>query len=305
MSRAVPPGPITLEGPQVDVEIVDGEVVRASTCRLIQRPGTDGSGTRACAVIEAGFITDELSFDEAKRYLEPGNWQFPGSIWIRMERAEQLGTASWRYHETVRAPEPMTAGTDTLSTDLQFWFSHPTSDEARLEYDLAPGLPVPGSDIEIDEGSFRVVRLADGRVHITSTKRVRFAPPFDGPGQAVIMSAVGYSAVLKEMVFAIAKAPPGAAAPFPVEPDGTVLPLAPDAVGRVPAAERPIADPGVVAGRTRAFLEAYLEGAAESMRSSADAMRAGTYTADSAWSDGLRLWETYLNGLAAALKERR
>ena len=133
-----------------------------------------------------------------------------------MEQGDPVGTNSWIYHETVSTSCPPTPGGWSVSTDLQFWFSHPVATEARVEYDLAPGLPTPLSDIEVDEGSLRILRLADGRVHVKTTKRVRFAGSFDGPGLAMFMCATGYSTVLEDMVFSVAESPLDQTQAFPI-----------------------------------------------------------------------------------------
>ena len=111
------------------------------------RPGPDGTDSDPCTVLEAEFITEknEVSFEEAKNYLEPSNWVYPGSLWCRMEKVEPpLPSSSWVYHETVATSCPPTSAWWTVSTDLRFWFSHPTVNEARVEYDFPPGGPAPG-----------------------------------------------------------------------------------------------------------------------------------------------------------------
>lgn len=286
------------------------------TGSLILRPGPNGDPD-PCTVLEAEFTTDQLRFEDARNYLEPANWQFPGSLWCRMQKDTSLGKNSWLYHETVATSCPPTPGGWSVSTDLQFWFSHPTPSEARAEYDLAPGLPDALSDIEIDEGSLRVIELPDGRVNVKTTKRVRFAGSFDGAGLAMFMCASGYSTVLEDMVFSVASRPVGNAQAFSVQaPPGGAMndpkiakKAAASTTQPAPQYSTTTTPPGggadsldAIADDTAAFVGSYLKDVTATYSASVASIQAGTYKVEDVWADGIKLWSSYMSGLGKAFE---
>lgn len=280
--------------------------------RLIVRPDPITGDLDPCTVLEAEFVTDAVTFADAKRYLEPANWQFPGSLWCRMEKADLLGPNSWRYHETVSTDCSSANPAWTVSTDLQFWFSHPTATEARVEYDFPPGLPTPYSDIEVDEGSLRVIGLPDGRVQVITTKRVRFAGAFDGAGLAMFMCAIGYSTALEDLVFSVAAAPTASTQPFPVAAPqgGTMSPNAtqgsagtsnPKANAKATAESGYVESLDDIAAEAGKLVASYLTDYAAICTKSMASIQGGTYKVEDAWSDGITLWTKYVDGMSKAL----
>lgn len=270
------------------------------TGRLIMRPDADGTDPDPCLVLEAGFTTDALTFAEAKCWLEPANWEYPGSLWCRMEKAELIEENSWRYHETVATSCPASTAMWTVSTDLQFWFSHPTSNEARVEYDFPAGLPTALSDIEIDEGSLRMIELPDGRVQVKTTKRVRFAGAFDGAGLAMFMCAIGYGSALEDIVFAVTKSPNPL--PFPVEfsQGGAMSPQPKVQKVVTGSTEEPETLDDLVTETTE-FVAAFVKDCAETAKTSLQLVQSGNYKVENVWADGIKLWSTSMTGLAKAL----
>jgi hypothetical protein len=287
------------------------------TGKLIMRPGPDQTDLDPCTVLETEFITNQVTFEQAKNFLEPSNWQYPGSFWCQMQQGAALGTNSWLYHETVATSCPPNTSIWSVSTDLQFWFSHPTATEARAEYDLAPGLPLPTSDINVDEGSLRISQLADGSVHVQTTKRVRFAGSFDGACLAMFMCATGYSTIVEDIVLTIATAPPNKSVPFPVQApnpsktsqgaivttgpnppkNNTTTTNTPSGTGTGSAADTI----GAITDDTAAAVAAYLKDVTTVSSSSLALIQAGNYKVEDAWSDGIKLWSTYMNGLTTAI----
>ncbi|HJR90040.1 MAG TPA: hypothetical protein VJ782_07805 [Aeromicrobium sp.] len=284
------------------------------TGRLIMRPDADGTDSDPCLVMEAGFITDAVSFAVAKDYLEPENWEYPDSLWCRMDKGKSAGTNTWVYHETVATSCPATAAYWTVSTDLQFWFSHPTATEARVEYDFPDGWPLPYSDIEIDEGSLRVIELPDKRVEVKTTKRVRFAGAFDGAGLAMFMCAIGYSSVLEDMVFSATKST--YRKPFPLQfPQGAVMSPPPNvkkaatktAPAKATAANKAGASATAggesledIVNEASKFAASFLKGCADTATESMKHVQEGKYKVEDAWADGIKLWTTSMAGLAKA-----
>jgi hypothetical protein len=288
--------------------------------RLIMRPDPITGDLDPCTVLEAEFTTDAATFADVKRYLEPANWQFPGSLWCRMERDPDNsllgpdGVTTWVYHETVSTSCGSPSAAWTVSTDLQFWFSHPTATEARVEYDLAPGLPTPYSDIEIDEGSLRVIELPNGHVRVVTTKRVRFAGAFDGAGLAMFMCAIGYSTILQDMVLSVADKPIGSTQPFPVAaPQGGFM--SPDAnqgakgTSNTSANAKSNPDPASgepeslqdLAAEAGKLFASYLKDYADICTKSMASIQAGTYKVEDVWADGITLWTKYASGMGTAL----
>ncbi len=279
------------------------------TGRLIMRPDPGGTDSDPCTVLESEFITDEVTFEQAKRFLQPSNWQFPGSFWCRMEQGGSLGPNSWLYHETVATSCPPAPGGWTVSTDLQFWFSHPTPAEARAEYDL-PGPPEPLADIEIDEGSLRVIELPDGRVHVKTTKRVRFAGSFDGAGLAMFMCASGYSTILEDLVFSVAtgqhsmvnpflvQAPQGGPVNSPTNPKKTAGSVN---TGAQAGDDLDTETLDAIAQETAEVIEGYIKDYTEMCTSSLALIQANNYKAENAWADGLKVWSMYMSGMGKAL----
>jgi hypothetical protein len=279
------------------------------TGRLILRPGPDGTDPDPCTVLEAEFTTDKVTFEEAKHYLEPSNWVLPAdSLWCRMEKVEPpLTQNSWVYHETVATSCPASSTWWTVSTDLRFWFSYPTPNEVRVEYDFPPGLPTPGSDIEIDEGSLRIIELPNKHIHVITTKRVRFAGAFDGAGLAMFMCATGYSSALEDMVFSVAKLPN--AKPFPIRlPQGGTVSPQPNPKKTATNTSATTTPPDAssetlndVVEETTNFVASYIKDMADTCTSSLQKIQGGKYKIEDAWADGIKMWSTYTDGVAKAL----
>lgn len=265
------------------------------TGHLIMRPTSAGGDPDPCLVMEAEFTTDKFTFDEAKAYLRPTNWKYDGSLWCRMEEYDWPAPNTALYHETVSTDCSSSTPLWTVSTDLQFWFSHPAPNEARAEYDFVPGLPIAGSDIEVDEGSLRIIELPDGSVNVKTTKRVRFAGNFDGPGLAMFMCATGYSTALEDVVFTVSES--GTPDPFPVPaPQG----------GTMSPPQKTKSTTGddtfeTLVAEATAFADSQLKEVAATCTASLTKVQAGTYSVEHAWSDGLKLWSSWVTGMGKAL----
>jgi hypothetical protein len=270
------------------------------TGRLILRPTSAGGEPDPCLVMEAEFTTKDITFAAAKNYLEPSNWQYPGSLWCQMEQyQESADSTTAMFHETVSTDCGAASPAWTVSTDLQFWFSHPYTNEARAEYDLAEP-PVVGSDIEIDEGSLRMIELADGSVHVITTKRVRFAGSFDGPGLALFMCASGYSSVLEDVVFSVAKASIPKPFPIPAPQGGTVTPPQSFKTPSDPAGSEGDTWESLI-GEATTLAGAYAKDVAAICTTSMDQAKKGTYKVENVWADGIKIWSSYLSGMGKAL----
>lgn len=299
----------------VENSVADGSLPRSfakqsdappCTGRLIMRPDPNGADLDPCTVLEAEFTAPDLPFEKAKNYLEPSNWVYPGSLWCRMEKVDPpLSPDSWVYHETVATSCPPTSAWWTVSTDLRFWFSHPTVNEARIEYDFPPGWPMPTSDIEIDEGSLRVIGLSGGGVRVITTKRVRFAGAFDGAGLAMFMCATGYTSALEDMVFSVVGSPN--IQPFPVEsPQGGTVSPQPNAkktssssyATTTPPETEPLDD---IVKEATDFVASQVKVFAETCTTSLKQIQDGNYKVENAWADGIKMWSSWVSGMTKAL----
>jgi hypothetical protein len=67
-----------------------------------------------------------------------------------------------------------------------------------LEYRLADDQS-PGELLRVDQGSI-FIRDVRGGVRVTATKRLLFAPPFDGPNLALLADPIGYFDAFETMV---------------------------------------------------------------------------------------------------------
>jgi hypothetical protein len=268
------------------------------TGRLILRPTSKGGEPDPCLVMEAEFTTKDIDFAAAKSYLVPSNWYYPGSLWCQMQEYNKSPDAtSAMYHETVSTDCASKSPTWSVSTDLQFWFSHPYTNEARAEYDLASP-PVAGSDIEIDEGSLRVIELPDGSVNVKTTKRVRFAGSFDGPGLAMFMCASGYSTALEDVVFTVSKSSNPEPFPVPTPQGGTMTP--PQSFKTTKAGPGTDTWESLISEAT-AMADSYAKEVAATCTASLAQVQAGTYKVENAWADGIKIWASYLGGVSKVL----
>jgi hypothetical protein len=167
-----------------------------------------------------------------------------------------------------------------------------------VEYDFAHP-PVVGSDIEIDEGSLRIMKLADNSVHVKTTKRVRFAGNFDGPGLAMFMCASGYSTILQDTVLSVARSKNPDPFPIPAPQGGTMSP--PQDFSTTSSSSAPTSDTlDSLISEGTAFAEAQVKDLTATCTSSLAKVQDGTYTVESAWADGLKLWASGLAGLGKA-----
>jgi hypothetical protein len=68
-----------------------------------------------------------------------------------------------------------------------------------LEYRLSAAGQSEGEQVLVDQGSI-VGREVPGGLRITTTKRVRFTPPFDAPSLALVAEDIGYFDAFEDMV---------------------------------------------------------------------------------------------------------
>ncbi len=285
------------------------------TGHLVSVPDPDDpTDADLCTVIAASFEAPDVTFEQALAYLQPENWPDASDLWCVMKRGAAAGPDSWIYDETVSTDCDDQVPTWKVSTQLQFWFSYPDSNHARIEYDLAPGQPDEFADILVDEGSLELVRLAHG-IRLDTTKRVRFAGSMDGAWLAMWMCASGYGGVLEDVVFNAAE---NSAKPtsvkFPIDkPKKQVPPMTPPkkSGSKKAASGGAAGDPTYgsteeeslddVIDEAVGMAKGYLEDMSNTYQASYKKVKEGKYKVEEAWADGISMWSTYVSGMAKAM----
>ncbi|MGO9488505.1 MAG: hypothetical protein ACLQBB_05700 [Solirubrobacteraceae bacterium] len=224
--------------------ISDTTGMRPRPCsgRLVSVPGVAGP----VAALKTEFVTEEIEFEAATRFIEPVNWRtcMP-YFWCAMT---QLGPARLpgveRYREVVSSDCPDKArAAFWAETELDFNFvwlpqgaNQASAEAAITNYQLAEDRPLPGDLIRVDEGTLVVSRLGPGpkRLLITTTKRIQFSHLFSSQALAIIMCALGYADVVGDLLYCTAShaTDPNAGTTFPGD-----QPTAP-APGTVPRSDR-------------------------------------------------------------------
>jgi hypothetical protein len=177
------------------------DVGRTDACecvgRLVMVDLPDGR-SRPVATLKTEFETAEVGFEQARMFLDPGNWPRGSEFWHAMEQRAVSPEGVHRYHETFT-----TAGRThwTVEAELDFVFREIPGVLAFTEYKLGEGHPAPGDDVLVDEGSLVVRRVTTGseRVRVTTTKRIKFSGSFGGEGLAMVAGSLGYGEYSREM----------------------------------------------------------------------------------------------------------
>jgi hypothetical protein len=146
-----------------------------------------------------------LSYDDAKAHLQPANWPGASPLWCLMTPTRQAPNGNPIFHEIVSLNCPDKQHSWTVETELEFSFVE-FGTKAISSYCLPQDIDmVTFPDILVDEGSLSVEQLADGRLEVKSSKRVKFAEPFDGTWLPMLTCAFGYGAAGTELVLQAAK----------------------------------------------------------------------------------------------------
>jgi hypothetical protein len=205
-----------------------GMFPRPCSGRLVAVPGVAG----AVAALKTEFVTEEIDFEAATRFIEPVNWErcMP-YFWCEMtELGPGVLPGMHRYHEVVSTDcASNAAAAFRAETELDFNFmwlpegaTVANAEAALTNYQLAEGRPWPGDLIRVDEGSLVVARIGPGpkRLMITTTKRIQFSFPFSSQALAIIMCALGYADVVGDLLYCAASnaGAPDAGTEFPGAP---------------------------------------------------------------------------------------
>ncbi len=169
---------------------------------------TPGS-TLEAAALETTYTTTKLTFDQAKRVLEPERWPVCNKLWCELKRTGTSPAGNDVYHEVVSLDCLHQPRTWTAACELEFR-RFDTPQVSIVSYNLLRPAQ-PGDAIQVDSGSLEV-RQVGAEIHVHTTKRIRFGYPFTGEALAMVACALGYGAVAKALVFCCAsgdaQAPP-------------------------------------------------------------------------------------------------
>jgi hypothetical protein len=255
-----------------------------------------GPGRGPVATLTTEFESDiPPTFDEAIRFLHPENWPHCNSLWCEMR---PLGDRDgvYKFHEVFSLDCARRPRDCTIEADLDFRFQR-LDHVAIADYRLSD--PQPGDDVLVDEGSL-VVQEVNGRLRITTTKRVEFNHPFSGEQLALIACINGYGDVARDLFSCCAHARlqgrDDAGIPFPGEE--------PPAAG---GQRRPARRPGEAGSFTKitddaaAALKQCLDDCAVAVQDWSTKVAEGRYTADELVRDMTDAWTRMMREGAAAL----
>ncbi|HWW89721.1 MAG TPA: hypothetical protein VNY35_02945 [Solirubrobacteraceae bacterium] len=216
---------------------------RPCSGRLVTVPGVAGP----VAALKTEFVTEEIDFEAATRFIDPANWQrcMP-HFWCDMtELGRGRLPGMHLYREVVSTDCASKVGARfEAETELEFNFQWipetatvANAQAAVADYQLAYGRPALLDLICVDEGSLVVARLGPGpkRLLITTTKRIQFSFPFSSKAIASIMCALGYADVVGDLLYCAASnaGVPDAGTEFPAAPPTAPAPgAAPRCAGR-------------------------------------------------------------------------
>ena len=137
---------------------------------------------------------------------------------------------------------------------------------------------------------------------------MRFAGAFDGAGLAMFMCATGYSTVLEDMVFSVAKSPnrrshfhshlPGSSHESTPIVKKTAKNAGESCYGAKAGSGKTGSGESLedVVKEAAAFVATCLKDCADTCTSSLKQVQKGNYKVEDAWSDGIKLWSTYVAG---------
>jgi hypothetical protein len=195
-----PAGPVGLSGPVArDTSLVHvgsgrGPDVRAVVATEVAVPGLDGDRARRAIDV----------------YFEPANW--PSLLPERWNGMRPLdpppepppagGEPTLPFGERRRYEEQFrVTGWLQLTPVLEFLRSRlqPGAGGAQvLEYRLADG--ANDDDLVVRDSGAMVAQFTGAVLRVRTTKRIRFRPPFDGPGLAMFAGVLGYLDAAERML---------------------------------------------------------------------------------------------------------
>ena len=167
------------------------------TDRPVERPGYAGPA----AALRSEFDVTGVPFIKACKILAPENWPRCMNIWCHMDPRD---APPHRYDEEVstNCRSPANAFF-TKHAVLDFHFDDSDEEFAITTYNLAP-VEQPPDGLVVDRGSLVVHQLPD-RLHVTTTKRLRFKGALSGVGLSFFACLFGWTGKGKEMFYKCAQ----------------------------------------------------------------------------------------------------
>jgi hypothetical protein len=178
---------------------------RPCSGRLVNVHGAKGP----VAAFVTEFLTSEVDFDHAVRFLNPVVWeQCMPDFWCEMKKLKSSGKGgATRFHEVVSSDcddRPGASFNAETELDFAFWTlpEQAAPEVAIANYQMSEGRPHERDLILLDEGSLVVAKTGGGQrpLLIITTKRVEFDYAFSSEMLAVIMCAFGYADVSADLL---------------------------------------------------------------------------------------------------------
>ncbi|MEQ1786785.1 MAG: hypothetical protein ABL966_07015 [Acidimicrobiales bacterium] len=261
------------------------------------------------ATISSHFCTDQLTLEQAKRFLDPAVWPRCSSLWCEMEQTGVSKAGNPVYREVVSVDCEHRDQVWTAEACLEFKLVNLPDGGALLTYDLCEGSPKPGDMVVVDSGSLTVVQTGN-QVCVWTTKRIKFDHPFSGPSLALLTCALGYGAVAEDLVFscALADGTTTEGSPFPGQDPPITQPTQPgddpmakpDTTATVAKddGERESPDIKSVIDDAVDTTKRCIEECAEAYQSSYEKVSTGCYTADDLVQDAANMWTRMVRDVA-------
>jgi hypothetical protein len=205
-------------------------------CGLVTVPVPGGPLPLVAAELRTSFTTNEVTFEQALRFLEPSNWAHCGTYWCEMRKMPG-GVNPSIYHEIFSLNCALPAEAWTVEAYLEFGQWLIGGNSAVVSYRLANGYANPR--VKVDEGWLSVTKSAGGGIEVETCKRIRFDHPFGGESLGMVMCALGYGEAAQHLVLDCAhdsRDDPNAGTDFP----GTEPPQEPNQQPNVHPRARPV-----------------------------------------------------------------
>ncbi len=267
------------------------------------------SGQPPAAAINTSFWTDQITLQQAMRFLDPVNWPTCCSLWCSMTPIGTSAAGNPEYREVVSLDCSNMANTWTAEAELEFAF-RAMPGEGRVVYDLCDGRPQPGDLVVEDSGTLAIREEGNG-IRVITTKRVRFDHPFSGQSLGMLTCALGYGSAVEDMLFTCALGSNESdGTPFPETSTGTGQGGTVTRPKRRPDHRRPplyastAPDPEAGKAMQDAVDDAVsaakqcVEDCVEAYTASYEKISAGTYKADDLMTDMAKMWARLLRDAA-------
>ena len=270
-------------------------------------PVPGGADPYPAAQFTTSFTTDQITMQQAMRFLEPSNWPGCSDFWCDMTQVGEAphGVRTYREVVSVGCGDPAAWTAETYLDFVTTTLGH----VALVSYDLSPSHRSPDGQIVVDNG-WLIVEQVQAGIRVRSRKVVKFAHPFAAPTLAAIMCPLGYASAGEDLLFGCALGhgdDPDAGTPFPDHglaerpdpaarearrPSGAAHTAA--STGRQPDRIGPVLD------EVAALVTTCVDDLAARWTASATRLAEGTYSGGDLVRDAAELWSRAVRDVAVA-----